>query len=128
VIDTESLEQIETHVARVAGPAFAVDLHGLVVAWNRRAEALFGMSATEAVGRPCATVVRGTDRTGQVLCRAGCPWLPIASSAIRADVPMLVRRGPRPSARVEVVMRHRALRDRLGRPVAVLHMARRAAA
>jgi PAS domain-containing protein len=128
VIDPESLEQIETRVARIAGPAFAVDLHGLVVAWNRRAEALFGMSATEAVGRPCAMVVRGTDRTGQVLCRAGCPWLPIAGSATRADGPMLVRRGPRPSARVEVVMRHRALRDRLGRPVAVLHMARRGAA
>ena len=28
MIDTESLEQIETHVARVAGPAFAVDIHG----------------------------------------------------------------------------------------------------
>jgi PAS domain-containing protein len=128
VIDPESLEQIETRVARIASPAFAVDLHGVVVAWNRRADALFGISATEAVGRPCATVVRGTDRTGQVLCRAGCPWLPIAGSAIRADVPMLVRRGPRPSARVEVVMRHRELRDRLGRPVAVLHMARRGAA
>ena len=128
MIDPESLEQIETRVARIAGPAFAVDLRGLVVAWNRRAEALFGMSATEAVGRPCAMAVRGTDRTGQVLCRAVCPWLPIAGSAIRADIPMLVRRGPRPSARVEVVMRHRALRDRLGRPVAVLHMARRGAA
>jgi PAS domain-containing protein len=128
VIDPESLEQIETRVARIAGPAFAVDLHGLVVAWNRRAEELFGMSATEAVGRPCAMVVRGADRTAQALCRAGCPWLPIADSAIRADVPMLVRRGPRPSARVEVVMRHRALRDRLGRLVAVLHMARRGAA
>jgi PAS domain-containing protein len=127
VIDPESLEQIETEVARIASPAFAVDLHGLVVAWNGRAEALFGMPATEAVGRPCAMVVCGMDRIGQVLCRAGCPWLPIAGSAIRADVPMLVRRGPRPSARVAVVMRHRALRDRLGRPVAVLHMARRGA-
>ena len=123
VIDPESLEQIETHVARIAGPAFAVDLHGLVVAWNHRAEALFGMSATEAVGRPCAMAVRGTDRTGQVLCRTSCPWLPIAESAIRADIPMLVRKGPRPSARVEVVMRHKVLRDRLSRPVAVLHIA-----
>jgi PAS domain-containing protein len=124
VIDTESLEQIETHVARVAGPTFAVDLHGRVIAWNRRAELLFGTPAIEALGRPCAVVVRGADRTGQVLCRAVCPWLLIARSAIRADVPMLVRRGPRPSTRVEVVMRHRLLRNRQGRPVAVLHIAK----
>jgi PAS domain-containing protein len=124
VINPESLEQIETHVARTPSPAFAVDLHGLVVAWNQQAEALFGTPASEAVGRPCAMVVRGTDGRGQVLCRAGCPWLPIAGSAVRADIPMLVRRGPRPSARVEVVMRHKVLRDRLRRPVAVLHIAR----
>jgi hypothetical protein len=122
-MNAESLEQIETQVARTAGPAFAVDLEGCVVAWNRRAEGLFGTPGTEAVGQPCAIVVRGTDRTGQVLCRAACPWLPIAASAIRADIPMLVRKGPRPSTRVEVVMRHRVLRDRLLRPVAVLHIA-----
>lgn len=124
VIDSGSLEQIKSQVAHIAGCAFAVDLRGLVVAWNRRAEAVFGTSAAEAVGRPCAIVVRGTDRMGQVLCQAGCPWLPIAGSAIRADVPMLVRRGPRPSTRVEVVMRHITLRDRLGGPVAVLHIAK----
>ena len=39
MIDPESLEQIETQVARADGPAFAVDLQGRVVAWNRRAEA-----------------------------------------------------------------------------------------
>jgi hypothetical protein len=58
-----------------------------------------------------------------VLCRAACPWVPIASSAIRADIPMLVRKGPRPSAGVEVAMRHKVVRDRVRRPVAVLHMA-----
>jgi PAS domain-containing protein len=127
VIDTESLEQVETQVARIADPSFAVDLHGHVVAWNRRAEALFGTPATEAVGHPCAVVIRGTDCTGRVLCQAACPWLPIAGSAIRVDIPMLVRRGPRPSARVEVVMRHKVVRDRLRRPVAVLHIAKREA-
>jgi PAS domain-containing protein len=124
VINPESLEQIETQVARTPSPAFAVDLHGLVVAWNQRAESLFGMPASEAVGRPCAMVVRGTDATGQVLCRVCCPWLPIAASAVHADIPMLVRRGPRPSARIEVVMRHKVLRNRFRRPVAVLHSAR----
>jgi PAS domain-containing protein len=127
VIDTESLEQIEAEVAHAGGPVFAVDLDGRVVAWNRRAETLFGTPATEAVGRPCAMVVRGTDRAGQVVCRAACPWLVIAGWAVHAQIPMLVRRGPRPSARVEVVMRHKLFRDRLGRPVAVLHMARKGA-
>lgn len=85
------------------------------------------ISATEATSRPCAMVVRRTDRT-QVSCRAGGPLLPIVGAAIRADVPMLVRRGPRASAGVEVVVGHRALRDRLGRPVAVIHLARKGAA
>ena len=124
MIDPESMGQIETQVARIPGPAFAVDLDGHVVAWNRRAEGLFGTPAAEAVGQRCAMVVRGTDRTGQVLCRAACPWLPIAASAIRADIPMLVRKGPRPSARVEVVMRHKVVRDRLSRPMAVLHISK----
>jgi PAS domain-containing protein len=123
VIDPESLEQVETTVFRAALPAFAVDLYGRVVAWNRRAEALFGTRAVDAVGGSCAMVVRGTDGAGGVLCRAGCPWLPIVGSAVRADIPMLIRKGPRPSTRVEVVMRHKVLRDRLGHPVAVLHMA-----
>lgn len=120
----ESLEQIETQVARTIGPAFAVDLNGRVVAWNRRAETLFGTLPVDAIGRPCAIVVRGTGSAGGALCRTGCPWLAIAGSAVRADIPMLVRRGPRPSGRVQVVMRHKMLRDRLGHAVAVLHIAR----
>jgi PAS domain-containing protein len=123
LIDIESREQIETLVARTAGPAFAVDLQGRVVAWNRRAEALFGTPAGDALGRLCAIVVRGTDSIGGVGCRTGCPWLRIAESSVRADIPMLIRVGPKPSARVEVVMRHRVVRNRLGRPVAVVHMA-----
>ncbi len=124
MIDPASLEEIETQVARSPGPAFAVDLQGRVVAWNQRAEEMFGTPASDAVGRPCAMVVRGTDREGRVVCRAGCPWLPVSMSAVRADIPMVVRRGPRPSARVEVVMLHQVLRDRLRRPVAVLHVAK----
>lgn len=125
MIDAESLEQIETVVARTAGPAFAVDLDGRVVAWNQPAESLFGTQADDALGRLCAMVVRGTDCVGGVRCRTGCPWLRIAESSVRADIPMFVRRGPRPSARLEVVMRHKVMRDRVGRPVAVLHMADR---
>jgi PAS domain-containing protein len=123
LIDREWLEQIETQVVGTAGAAFAVDLHGRVLAWNRPAELLFGTPAAEAVGRPCAMAVRGTDAAGTVVCRIGCPWLPITESAIRADIPMLVRKGPRPSSRVKVVMRHQLLRNRLGHPVGVLHVA-----
>ena len=125
MIDDESVEQIETLVARTAGPAFAVDLQGRVVAWNRRAEALFGTSAGDALGRLCAIVVRGVDCIGGGTCRTGCPWLRVAESSVRADIPMFVRVGPKPSARVEVVMRHKVVRNRLGHPVAVLHMPHR---
>jgi len=124
MIDAESLEQVETLVARTAGPAFAVDLHGQVVAWITWAEVLFGTRADDAVGRACAMVVGGTDHAGGARCWAGCPWLQIAGSTVPADIPMFIRRGPRPSARVEVVMRHKVVRNRLGHPVAVLHMPR----
>jgi len=68
VIDPESLEEIERQVADTASPAFAVDLGGRVVAWNQQAEEMFGTPTSEAIGRPCAMVVRGADRAGQVVC------------------------------------------------------------
>jgi PAS domain S-box-containing protein len=44
--------------------AFAVDGEGLIVAWNRAAEALFALPASEAMGRHCGEIVQGADECG----------------------------------------------------------------
>jgi PAS domain S-box-containing protein len=51
--------------------AFAVDGEGLIVAWNRAAEALFVLPASEAMGRHCGEIVQGSDECGPV-CSEGC--------------------------------------------------------
>lgn len=66
-------QDIEKLVESTGDAAFAVDGTGAVVAWNGTAEALFGLSAPEARGRPCFEIVRGRDDEGPV-CREGC-WL-----------------------------------------------------
>jgi DNA-binding CsgD family transcriptional regulator len=43
-----------------------------VTEWNRAAEQLTGIPASEAVGRRCWHVLCGVDDTGQTICQAGC--------------------------------------------------------
>lgn len=50
--------------------AFDSDL--IVVAWNRAAEELTGVSADEAIGRPCWEVLGGADDCGDLVCHPGC--------------------------------------------------------
>src|SRR5690348_12142030 len=40
--------------------------------WNRAAEELTGVSAGDAVGRPCWDVLGGVDEHGALVCHAGC--------------------------------------------------------
>jgi PAS domain S-box-containing protein len=51
--------------------AFAVDGLGRIVAWNHAAEALFGLSAQDAVGQACGQIVQGMDECGMV-CSEDC--------------------------------------------------------
>jgi PAS domain-containing protein len=46
--------------------AYVVDTEGLVVAWNEGAQKLFGLTAGEAIGQPCHSIVRGMDESGAV--------------------------------------------------------------
>lgn len=64
-------EEIKEIAESTSDPAFAADGQGLIVAWNRAAEALFALSASEAIGRPCGEIVQGTDECGSV-CSQDC--------------------------------------------------------
>jgi PAS domain S-box-containing protein len=55
------LEWLAQLVTGTADAAFAIDRMGLIVAWNQAAERLFGLSSTEAVGRPCYEILQGID-------------------------------------------------------------------
>jgi len=65
------LSEIVALVESTSDSAFAVDQGGLIVAWNRAAQELFGLSAKETVGRACSGVLQGTDECGPV-CSKDC--------------------------------------------------------
>ncbi len=64
-------EEIVKMAESTSDPTFAVDGQGLIVAWNRAAETLFALPASEALGRPCGEIVQGTDECGSV-CSQDC--------------------------------------------------------
>ena len=62
-------------------PAFAVDRHGRIHAWNHAAENIFGYSATAVIDRPCWEVLCGCDPYDNEYCGENCPLRVMASSA-----------------------------------------------
>lgn len=65
------LPEINELVMTTSDPAFALDGSGHIAAWNSAAEAMFALSAPDAIGRRCHAVVHGTDESGPV-CSAVC--------------------------------------------------------
>jgi len=65
------LREIKELVANTSDPSFAVDGSGCIAAWNSAAVAMFALSARDAIGRQCDTIVQGTDECGLV-CSADC--------------------------------------------------------
>lgn len=54
--------------------AFAVDATHTIVAWNRAAEDLLGMKATDVLGRDCSLVIGGRNHEDHLVCTALCPF------------------------------------------------------
>lgn len=54
-------------------PAYAVDRHGTIVAWNTAASRTFGYSAEETVGGKCWELLQGRDAYDNEYCGESCP-------------------------------------------------------
>jgi len=70
-------------VEGTADAAFTIDACGVISAWNKAAEELFGLGSTEAIGRLCHDVVKGTDESG-VVCSQYCT----IKQAVEANSPV----------------------------------------
>jgi PAS domain S-box-containing protein len=118
-----SLEGVTKLLATSPDPAFVVDRDGRIVYWNRAADAFFGVPADEALGRPCATVVRGLGDAGEIHCTRACPLLARASRDDSYEVAeMQVPIKPRPVGWKRVSVHHVPLEDDGGKLGYVLHV------
>jgi hypothetical protein len=107
----------------IGDPALVVDTTDIVVSCNKEAAWLLGRSASQVVGRRCATVVRGCLPTGELMCTVDCPL--VQGWGVQSGPPaveMLVPRAGRHSERRPVVVHHIPVRDIQGRASGVLHV------
>jgi len=77
------VDQITQLVESTSDPAFAVDGEGLIEAWNKAAEQLFGVSARNTIGQHCGSIVQGMDECGMV-CSENCA----VQQAVKRHQPM----------------------------------------
>lgn len=60
------------HQIRSGTAVFRTASDGRIAEWNPEAERLTGITAGEALGRPCWDVIAGRDADGGLLCHPGC--------------------------------------------------------
>ena len=65
-------------LARSPDPVFVTDRRNRIVSWNASAERLFGFTAEEALGMPCAATLQGCDSHGNRYCSDACPITQLA--------------------------------------------------
>ncbi len=68
------ISEIKKIVDGTADPAYVLDPHGMICAWNAAVAELFAMDASDTLGRPCSDVVRGIDECG-MSCNENCSIL-----------------------------------------------------
>jgi DNA-binding CsgD family transcriptional regulator len=80
----------------------AFDAELTIVAWNRAAEELTGVSADEAIGRRCWEVLAGHDERGNLVCHAGCSTARLARDGWPVPCLGLLIRAGKGKRRVDV--------------------------
>ena len=61
--------EIKQLVDSTSDSAFVVDSSGLIVAWNRAAEAMFEKPAADVIGKSCGQILQGANERGPVCSR-----------------------------------------------------------
>ena len=64
-------EELRKLIDGTSDAAFVVNGAGVVVAWNGAAGKVFGVTAEQAIGQLCRTIVQGIDECG-VVCSPNC--------------------------------------------------------
>lgn len=73
---------------------FVFDDERTVVSWNRAAEELTGIPASEAVGRRCWDVLGATDTNGALVCHPGCSGARLAEEGWPVRCQLLLVKTP----------------------------------
>ena len=79
------VEDLSKLLQGTADAAFAVNDQGLICAWNRAAEKLFGYPASEVVDKPCAPLFQGRSSLGTEIC--GEPCSQIECAVLNKEIP-----------------------------------------
>ena len=90
-----------------ADAAFAVNNQGLICAWNRAAQKLFGYSASEALDKPCAPLFQGRSSLGTEICGEPCSLIECAvlhKETPSYDMEVKVRSGRRLWVNVSILV------------------------
>ena len=85
-----------------AAPLFAFDEAQTIVAWNRGAEELTGISSADALGQPCWAVLAGHHDTGALMCHKHCSRARLARAGWPVQTEAMIIQGPEGLRRVEL--------------------------
>jgi len=69
--------EIKKIVDGTADPAYVLDPHGMICAWNAAAASMFELEETSVIGQPCSSIVQGIDECGMA-CSEDCSILQCA--------------------------------------------------
>jgi PAS domain S-box-containing protein len=119
VLEIELFDLLE----HTSDAAFSLIESGEIVSWNKAAEALFGYSAAEALGKTCFEVLEGVGPLGARFCHENCTIIECAARQSNvADFDLSVKR--RDGARVWVNVSTIVFDNSRNQRRVVVHMAR----
>ena len=69
----QAFEETLDRIARSGEAVFAIDGADRIILWNKPCDALLGIPARRALGKPCYEVMCGRDANDNLYCHRNCP-------------------------------------------------------